>query len=78
MPYAQAPIPSGRDGVTDLDEVLKEQLGTLKSDRDQATAALERAEESSASFIQIDPALIEASRPDRYPSERPTFSRLST
>jgi site-specific DNA recombinase len=46
------------DGL-DVDEVLKERLTTLKSDRDQAKAALERAREQSAFPIQIDPALIE-------------------
>jgi hypothetical protein len=47
------------DGLTDLDEVLKERLNTLKADRDRAKAALERAEEHSGSQRQIDPALIE-------------------
>ena len=46
------------DGL-DVDELLKERLTTLKADRDQAKAALERAREQSASPIQIDPALIE-------------------
>jgi site-specific DNA recombinase len=47
------------DGLTDLDEVLKNRLSTLKADRDRAQTALERAKEHSASRIQIDPALIE-------------------
>jgi site-specific DNA recombinase len=47
------------DGLTDLDEVLKERLNTLKADRDRAKAALERAREHSVSPIQIDPMLIE-------------------
>ena len=47
------------DGLTDLDEVLKDRLNALKADRDRAKAALERAKEQSASPIQIDPALIE-------------------
>jgi site-specific DNA recombinase len=47
------------DGLTDVDEVLKERLNTLKADRDRAKAALERAEEHSGSQRQIDPALIE-------------------
>jgi site-specific DNA recombinase len=47
------------DGLTDLDEVLKERLNTVKGDRDRATAALERAKEQAAPHIQIDPALIE-------------------
>jgi site-specific DNA recombinase len=47
------------DGLTDLDEVLKDRLNTLKADRDRAKAALERAKEHSVYQIQIDPALIE-------------------
>jgi site-specific DNA recombinase len=47
------------DGLTDLDEVLKDRLNTLKADRDWAQAALERAKEHLAPQIQIDPALIE-------------------
>jgi hypothetical protein len=47
------------DGLTDLDEVLKDRLNILKTGRDQAKAALERAKEHSASQIQIDPGLIE-------------------
>jgi site-specific DNA recombinase len=47
------------DGVTDLDEVLKNRLNTLKAGRDRAQAALERAKEHLAPQIHIDPALIE-------------------
>ena len=47
------------DGLTDLDEVLKDRLNTLKADRDRAKAALERSEEHLASPIRINPALIE-------------------
>jgi site-specific DNA recombinase len=47
------------DGLTDLDEVLKDRLNVLKADRDRAKAALERAKAHSASQIHIDPALIE-------------------
>ena len=47
------------DGLTDLDEVLKDRLNMLKTGRDQAKAALERAKEHSAAQIQIDPGLIE-------------------
>jgi site-specific DNA recombinase len=47
------------DGVTDLDEVLKDRLDTLKADRDRAQAALERAKEHLAPQVKIDPALIE-------------------
>jgi hypothetical protein len=42
------------DGVTDMDEVLKDRLVTLKAARDRAKAALERAKEDSASSIRID------------------------
>jgi site-specific DNA recombinase len=47
------------DGLTDLDEVLKDRMNTLKADRDRAHAALERAKEHLAPRIQINPALIE-------------------
>jgi site-specific DNA recombinase len=47
------------DGMTDLDEVLKDRLNTLKSERDRASAALDRARPNTGSPIQIDPALIE-------------------
>jgi site-specific DNA recombinase len=47
------------NGLTDLDEVLKDRLNTLKADRDRAKAALERAKEHLAPQIRIDPALIE-------------------
>ena len=47
------------DGLTDLDDVLKDRLAILKSDRDRAKAALERAQEHATSQIEIDPALIE-------------------
>ena len=47
------------DGLTDLDEVLKDRLNILKADRDRAQAALERAKEHSAPQIHIDPGLIE-------------------
>jgi site-specific DNA recombinase len=47
------------DGLTDLDEVLKDRLNILQTGREQAKAALERAKEHSASQIQIDPGLIE-------------------
>jgi len=47
------------DGLTDLDEVLKDRLNILKTGRDQAKAAWERAKEHAASQIQIDPGSIE-------------------
>jgi len=47
------------DGLTDLDEVLKDRLNTLKAERQKAKAALDRARESSAPDIKIDLAAIE-------------------
>src|SRR5215813_4678529 len=43
------------DELTDLDEVLKDRLDTLKAGRDRAKAALERAKEQSTPQIQISP-----------------------
>jgi DNA invertase Pin-like site-specific DNA recombinase len=47
------------DGMTDLDEVLKDRLNELKAERDRTTAALEAAKSLIAPAIPIDPALIE-------------------
>jgi site-specific DNA recombinase len=47
------------DGLTEVDEVLKDRLNALKADRDRAKDALERAKEHAAAPIRIDPALIE-------------------
>jgi DNA invertase Pin-like site-specific DNA recombinase len=47
------------DGVTDVDDVLKDRLNNLKADRDRARAALETAKLNIAPAIRIDPALIE-------------------
>jgi site-specific DNA recombinase len=47
------------DGLTDLDEVLKDRLNVVKADRDRAQAALERAKEHLSPQIRIDPSLIE-------------------
>lgn len=47
------------DGMTEMDDVLKDRLNTLKVDRDRAKAALERAKSHSSQNIQIDPALLE-------------------
>jgi site-specific DNA recombinase len=47
------------DGMTDLDDVLKDRLNALKGERDRAIAALERAKEQSAPDIKIDPGLVE-------------------
>ena len=47
------------DGVTDLDDVLKDRFESLKADRDRAKAALETAKSHIVPQIRIDPALIE-------------------
>ena len=47
------------DGLTDLDDALKDRLNSLKADRDRTKAALEAAKAQIAPTIQIDPALIE-------------------
>ena len=47
------------DGMTDLDDLLKDRLNSLKADRDRAKAALETAKSQIALPIRIDPALIE-------------------
>src|SRR5262245_28418071 len=47
------------DELTDLDEILKDRLDTLKAGRDRAKAELERAKEESTAQIQISPALVE-------------------
>ena len=36
------------DGITELDDVLKDRLNSLKADRDRAKAALERARSHSS------------------------------
>jgi site-specific DNA recombinase len=47
------------DGMTEIDDVLKDRLNSLQADRDRAKAALERAKSHSSQAIQIDPALLE-------------------
>jgi site-specific DNA recombinase len=47
------------DGMTEMDDVLKDRPNSLKADRDRAKAALERAKPHSSQAIQIDPALLE-------------------
>ena len=47
------------DGMTEMDDVLKDRLNSLKADRDRIKAALERAKSHSSQAIQIDPALLE-------------------
>jgi site-specific DNA recombinase len=48
------------DGMTDLDDVLKERLDRLKLDRDRAKAALDATKSQHGAAIRIDPALIES------------------
>ena len=48
------------DGVTDLDDLLKERLDRLKADRDRARAVLEATKSRRGVDIRIDPALIES------------------
>jgi site-specific DNA recombinase len=48
------------NGVTDPDDVLKDRLNSLKSDRDRAKAALDAAKSQRVADIRIDPALIES------------------
>ncbi|MBX9821419.1 MAG: recombinase family protein [Afipia birgiae] len=47
------------DGVTEIDDVLKDRLNALKAERDTTKAALERAKASGGAPILIDPALLE-------------------
>ncbi len=47
------------DGVTEVDDVLKDRLNVLKADRDRSRAALERAKSHHSNAIQIDSALLE-------------------
>ena len=47
------------DGVTDLNDILRDRLNSLKADRDRTKAALESAKAQIAPAIHIDPALIE-------------------
>jgi site-specific DNA recombinase len=48
------------DGMTDLDDVLKERLDRLKADRDRAKAALDAMKSQRGAAIRVDPALIES------------------
>ncbi len=47
------------DGVTELDDVLKDRLTALKADRDRAYAALERARAGRRPSVDISPVSIE-------------------
>jgi hypothetical protein len=47
------------EGVTEADDVLKDRLAQLKSDRDRARAALERIVSHSAHSAEIEPGAVE-------------------
>lgn len=47
------------EGLTDLDEVLRDRLNSLKATRDHANAALERAKSQVSGSLRIDPALLD-------------------
>lgn len=44
------------DGITEPDEMLKEQINQLKTDRDRARSALQRIENQGVTASQLDPA----------------------
>ncbi|MBG0809539.1 recombinase family protein [Methylosinus sp. H3A] len=47
------------DGVTDMDDLLRERLAALKSERERAKAALDRIKAQSAPSIAIEPDQLE-------------------
>jgi site-specific DNA recombinase len=47
------------DGITGLDDVLKDRLHTLKAERDRAKEALARAREHLSPHVEIAPEMIE-------------------
>jgi DNA invertase Pin-like site-specific DNA recombinase len=47
------------DGVTDMDDLLRERLAALKSERERAKAALERIKAQSAPQITLEPDQLE-------------------
>ncbi|UWU68215.1 zinc ribbon domain-containing protein [Bradyrhizobium sp. NC92] len=47
------------EGMTEMDEVLKDRLNSLKADRERTRSALERAKSHSSEAVQIDPVLLE-------------------
>ena len=47
------------EGLTDLDDILRERLGSLKLDRDRARAALDRIRVNNRAPTAIEPAVIE-------------------
>ncbi|WP_244594528.1 hypothetical protein [Methylosinus sporium] len=47
------------DGVTDMDDLLRDRLATLKSERERAKAALERIKAQAAPSIALEPDQLE-------------------
>jgi hypothetical protein len=74
------------DGITDLDDVLKDRLNNLKAERDRAMAALEAAKYRLLlefalilrSLSDSGVACARSSLLDRCPSEKPTCNHLLT
>jgi site-specific DNA recombinase len=48
------------DGIVELDDILRERTATLKSERERAKAALDRARAQCGTVATIDPAKIDA------------------
>jgi hypothetical protein len=48
------------DGIVELDDILRERTATLKSERERAKAALDRARAQSGKAATIDQAKIDA------------------
>jgi len=48
------------DGIVELDDILRERTATLKSERERAKAALDRARSQCGTVATIDPAKIDA------------------
>jgi hypothetical protein len=65
------------DGMTEMDDVLKNRLHSLKADRTRAKASLERSKSHSSQAIQIDPALLEQFGP-QHAREFLPVARTST
>jgi site-specific DNA recombinase len=68
------------DGMTEMDDVLKDRLNSLKARRNRAKAALKEAKSHSSQAIQIDPALLEqfgCSMRENFTSGSNRFARPS-
>jgi site-specific DNA recombinase len=51
---------SVEDGIVELDDILRDRTATLKSERERAKAALDRARAQCGTAIAIDPEKIDA------------------